>query len=65
MDSHIMRITRLELTPLQLPAAPRKYHSVNPTHLYPDLHYGAPAKTGQRGPGTLVCQVETDEGSRE
>ncbi len=59
-----MKITRLKLTPLKFPAVPRKqpFHSVNPIHLYPDLHYGVPAKAGRSGPGMLVLQVETDEG---
>ena len=59
-----MKITRLKLTPLKFPAVHRKQliHSVNPIHLYPDLHYGVPAKAGRNSPSLLVLQVETDEG---
>ena len=59
-----MKITRLKLTPLKFPAAPRKHtiHSINPIYIFPDLRYDSPAPAPRRGPDMLVLQVETDEG---
>ena len=63
-DDRPMKITRLKLTPLKFPAAPRKHtiHSINPIYIFPDLRYDSPAPAPRRGPDMLVLQVETDEG---
>ncbi len=59
-----MKITRLKLTPLKFPPAPRKHtiHSINPIYIFPDLRYDSPAPAPRKGPDMLVLQVETDEG---
>lgn len=59
-----MKITRLKLTPLKFPPAPRKHtiHSINPIYIFPDLRYDSPSPAPRKGPDMLVLQVETDEG---
>ena len=63
-----MKITRIRITPVRTPGpatAPYVIHSINPIYRYPDLKYDAPPESRPiqpDGPGSLVVEIETDEG---
>ena len=59
-----MKISSIEIIPLQIPSSPRKhiFHSINTIYRYKDLKYGAPPVNGPDTFNHLVLRIETDEG---
>lgn len=63
-----MKITRIRVTPVKMPGSgqqPHVIHSINPIYYYPDLKYDAPPEIRPKqpdGPGSLIVEIETDEG---
>jgi L-rhamnonate dehydratase len=59
-----MKITKIDVIPLSIPAPPRKHviHSINPIYRFQDLKYGAPPIQSPDSYSQLAVRIETSEG---